>query len=253
LPEPSAGIFCSRQHHFPSNGRCFSYFSNFPQIKTMTQSKLRSWVKKEMFPYNPCHSALIAANHYEDAQTAWEAWEMPDDMLYALVKTQARSDKLTLCVCELASVTLPIIEAQTDEGKIFKTALAVAQQWACHPNIVILQLATDQIPEVKAAVNRILVPISARYAAAAVYKVIRTISHPRQSCELSFGIECAILSARIPTIDGLPLPDQLLRGIDNDLLTEKTIKRWQCDCIRKHFPKHPAPPEMMKRNDIPVE
>ncbi|MDR1965055.1 MAG: hypothetical protein LBQ50_14885 [Planctomycetaceae bacterium] len=200
----------------------------------------RTWVTQELAPFCSSNSILIAANHYNDPQTAWESWTMPDDMLCALVKMHSDRSLLTQCACRLAAVTLPILETRTDDGKLFRTALGAARQWAVLPHAATLHLATELISDVNQAANQIIVPLSARYAAQSVYKALRTVSSPQQAQELAFGIECALLTAIHPIVDGAPLSKNLLAGVKNEQLTEKTIRQWQCDLVRQFFPNRPV-------------
>lgn len=206
----------------------------------MKNITLKPWVREELVPFDPKKSILSAANHYKDAQAAWDAWTVPDEMLCALVKTNSSRSDLVRCSCDLASVALKILRARRFDVSVFRVGIATAKIWADQPSSQMLDYVSKIIVEIKEAMSRVNKPLSARYAAWALFKAVRSAEGSRPILEIPFLAERAILAAMHPTVDGRPLPKRLLPGLDNDYLDERTIRTWQCKRIRKFFPQRPV-------------
>ena len=206
----------------------------------MKYDTLKPWVREEVAPFAPKRPILLAVNHYKDAQAAWDAWTIPNEMLCALIKTNSSRSDLVRCSCDLASVALKILRARRIDTGIFRIGIETAKCWADTPSYTMLDDVSKIIVEMKEATNGIEKPLSARYAAWTLLKAIRSVEGRSPILEIPFLTQRAILAATNPGIDGLPLPKCILSGIDNDRLNDETIRAWQCKRIRKFFPQRPV-------------
>ncbi|HBT78062.1 MAG TPA: hypothetical protein DEB39_14325 [Planctomycetaceae bacterium] len=210
-------------------------------MTTIKHDRLKPWVREEIVPFSPKKSILQAANHYKDAQSAWDAWTVPDELLCALIKTNSSRNDLIRCSCDLASVALRILQAHRIDVRIFHFGIAFAKQCANQPSYYkMLDYVSEILVVMQEAINGIKKPLAARYAARTLFKAVRSVEGRSPILEIPFLAQRAILAATHPEIGGLPLPKQLLPGVDNTRLNEKTIRAWQCKRIRKFFSERPV-------------
>lgn len=198
----------------------------------MTTLQLKPWVVEQMLPYRPCPSSLIAASHYPDAQAAWDAWELPDEMMCALVRTN-QYPVLSPCALDLIRPSLNILSERTKVGRTFRRAVYLIRRWKS-------LIYHDLVPELFALSRDIGGPLNVRYAAHSVFKAVKCLHSPKQACRVAFYVQNAIRASFEPTIDGKPFRYPLIDEYENADLDDRTIRLWLCDCIRRHHPAAPV-------------
>ena len=202
--------------------------------------KLKQWVQDEVVPFDPKPAVLIAANHYKSAQAAWDAWTIPEEMICALIETNAPLDKLTHCVCDLVSPAFGILAMGNVNLRPFRAGIRLAKNLAdCEANNRI-DAILNITGELTARFKRMDAPLNVRYAAWAMIRAIRSAIGRRPAQDVPYFIEQAILSSLQPQIAGVLPHRSLLPRIKNTCLTDAKIREWLCKKIRKHFPERPA-------------
>jgi len=202
--------------------------------------KLKPWVQEELVPLDPKPAVLIAANHYPSAQAAWDAWTIPEEMICALVKTNAPLDQLTHCVCDLVSPAFRILASGNVEPRPFRAGLRQAKQLSEIPASRRMDSVLNTIEALTMTFKLMDAPLNIRYAAWAMIRAMRSSLGRRPAQDVPFLIEQAILASLQPTIAGQPPQRSLLPRIKNSRLTVAKIREWQCKKIRKHFPERPV-------------
>ena len=202
---------------------------------------LKLWVQDELLPFRPDPRIVIGADHYPGAQAAWVAWTIPSEMVCALVKTNTDSRTLTLCMCDLAAVALAILKADDfDDLAAFQQGLRLARKWARTGYEADFDELDWAIKKLHAIFKPLRAPLNIRYAAYAITRAVRTAEGRGAALEIPFVVQKAILLSLRWDIDGRLVQNRLLAGLDNDKLSEDSIRLWQCKRIRKHFPDRPA-------------
>ena len=213
--------------------------NDYTRIERDFVKNLQPWVKEEVVPFAPKPMVLIAINHYKNAQTAWDAWTIPTEMVCALIKTNAPLGKLALCTCDLVAPAFGILRSGRVDHRPFRAGIRIAKQLAETQSDALLDPVLDAIGELTAIFKGLNAPINVRYAAWAIIRAVRSAVGKRPALDVPFLVERAILASLKEMIAGTPPRCRLLPRIENSRLTDGRIREWQCRRIRKHFPERP--------------
>jgi len=201
---------------------------------------LKPWVREEIVPFDPKPAVWMAANHYPNAQAAWDAWTIPEELICALVKTHAPLDKLTHCVCDLVSPAFGILTSGNIDPRPFRAGLRQAKWLSEIQASRRMDSVLNTIETLTRKFRQMDASLNIRYAAWAVIRAMRSSLGRRPALDVPFLVEQAILASLQPAIAGQPPQRSLLPRIKNSRLTDAKIREWQCKKIRKHFPERPA-------------
>jgi len=189
--------------------------------------KLKQWVQDEVVPFDPKPAVLIAANHYKSAQAAWDAWTIPEEMICALIETNAPLDKLTHCVCDLVSPAFSILTMGKVNTRPFRAGVREAKWLSAIQANNRMDSVLNMIGELTMNFKRMDAPLNVRYAAWAMIRAIRSAIGRRPAQDVPYFIEQAILSSLQPQIAGVLPHRPLLPRIKNTQLTDAKIREWQ--------------------------
>jgi hypothetical protein len=201
---------------------------------------LRLWVRAEVIPFDPKPPIVLAANHYRDAQAAWDAWTIPTELICALFKTNAPLGRLALCACDMVSPALAVLRSGRIDVRPFRAGIQIVKHAAGVQSGHVVDCVLDSVGELTAIFTEMVAPINIRYAARAIIRAVRSTIGRRPALDVPFLVERAILASLNPTIVETLPRHRLLPRIDNFRLTDTKIREWQCKLIRKHFPERPV-------------
>ena len=211
------------------------------------------WVDQYLVPLvdqylvtlTPCTKVLAKVRAYPDPQSAWEAWDNGDDMLWVLHKTGGDRSKIVLCACDIAERVLPFFERRFPADDRPRKAIEAARRYASDPteeNKQAADAAYDATADASArsGVTDAIAAASA-VARAAIYATDDATDDAADVCRAAASVVSGD-AARTAYAAATNVKRAAADAADAE-------RKTQTDIVRKHFPIAPIPTESEVTND----
>jgi len=197
----------------------------------------QSWVIRDLRPLKACPQGMRKATQYPDPQSAWDAWDSANDMIWALLKLRANPCQIILCCCEFVEPVLDPMFCEIDdrdEETVYLGAFDAARDWATNPtreNLKRVDYFYDDVIGRKWPNDCSI----GTYTSRAIKKIVRAVERPHRLLDLPIDVRHAVYYT---LRDGWMPP--IVNDIENADLEESQYTQWQCDTVRRFFPIAPS-------------
>jgi hypothetical protein len=211
--------------------------SNNTNPTTATQKPQFDWVARYLVPLEPSLDALRRAKQFDSVQEAWDHWDCAAEMMHMLAECRASKSRIVLCTCEIVEPAVHILDLvlPARNARTFHDAIKAARFWANDPHPDNYEDARDLDPDVRDEIYLTEETAYGHAAATAVRMTLRTVAKARNAAEAVSDTTDALIAA----LDKKRFWKKLAPHLPFEASDPSQIARWQCDCVRKHFPTAP--------------
>jgi len=218
------------------------------------------WVDQYLVPLvdqylvtlTPCTKVLTKVREYSEPQTAWDAWDNGDDMLWVLHKTGGDRSRIVLCVCAIAERVLPIFERRFPADDRPRKAIEAARRYASNPteeNKQAADAAADAAYDATAEASAYSGATDAIAAASAVARA--TIYATDDAADVCRAAASAVSDDAARTAFAAIDVKRTLAGVNRVAADAASAERKaQVEIIRKYFPMAPIPIESGGQHEL---